>query len=122
VTASPSVVKPTAGPWTDAGQLGMARWIVGTDGTQVACSYYGATPEGQANAALIAEAGTVHHETGLTPRQLAEQRQELLEATRMALVELRTYCEHYEDETSQWVARAESVLSAAITKATGGAS
>ena len=30
--------------------------------------------------ALIAEAGTVHHETGLTPRQLAEQRAELLEA------------------------------------------
>lgn len=33
-----------------------------------------------ANARLIAEAGTVHHETGLTPRQLAEQRAELLEA------------------------------------------
>jgi hypothetical protein len=29
-----------------------------------------------ANADLIAEAGTVLHETGLTPRQLAEQRAE----------------------------------------------
>ena len=34
----------------------------------------------EANARLIAEAGTVLHETGLTPRQLAEQRAELLEA------------------------------------------
>ncbi|AOV02432.1 hypothetical protein BI380_14325 [Delftia tsuruhatensis] len=31
----------------------------------------------RANAALIAEAGTVHHETGLTPRQLVEQRDAL---------------------------------------------
>ena len=29
---------------------------------------------------LIAEAGTVHHETGLTPRQLVEQRDALAEA------------------------------------------
>lgn len=29
--------------------------------------------ENSANADLIAEAGTVYHETGLTPRQLAEQ-------------------------------------------------
>jgi hypothetical protein len=35
---------------------------------------------GITNARLIAEAGTVYHETGLTPRQLAEQRAELLEA------------------------------------------
>ena len=32
------------------------------------------------NANLIAEAGTVAHETGLSPRQLAEQRKELLDA------------------------------------------
>ena len=35
-----------------------------------------------ANARLIAEAGTIATETGLTPRQLAEQRAELLEALR----------------------------------------
>ncbi len=33
---------------------------------------------------LIAEAGTVHHETGLTPCQLAAQRDELLRALRKA--------------------------------------
>lgn len=37
------------------------------------------TAEANANARLIAEAGTVATETGLTPRQLAEQRAELLE-------------------------------------------
>lgn len=36
--------------------------------------------EVEANAALIAEAGTVANETGLTPRQLADQRAELLAA------------------------------------------
>jgi hypothetical protein len=36
--------------------------------------------EREANARLIAEAGTVATETGLTPRQLADQRAELLEA------------------------------------------
>lgn len=40
--------------------------------------------ERDANTRLIAEAGTVLHETGLTPRQLAEQRAELLEALNRA--------------------------------------
>jgi len=37
----------------------------------------------EANAALIIEAGTAYHETGLTPRQLVEQRDDLLAALRM---------------------------------------
>ena len=43
---------------------------------------FSAQSEGQgwADAHLIADAFTVHHETGLTPRELAEQRAELLEA------------------------------------------
>lgn len=36
--------------------------------------------QGWANAHLIAEAFNVHHETGLTPRELAEQRAEMIEA------------------------------------------
>jgi hypothetical protein len=39
-----------------------------------------ADAEFDANAQLIAEAGTVLHETGYTPRELAEQRAELLAA------------------------------------------
>ena len=38
--------------------------------------------EREANARLIAQAGTVYHETQLTPRQLADQRAELLAALR----------------------------------------
>lgn len=40
--------------------------------------------EAQANARLIAEAGTVHHEIGLTPRQLLEQRDSLLKQLQAA--------------------------------------
>lgn len=40
----------------------------------------GDTPTVRANIALICEAGTVANEIGLTPRQLADQRAELLEA------------------------------------------
>lgn len=39
---------------------------------------------GLANANLIAESFNVAHETGLTPRQLADQRAELLEAAQFA--------------------------------------
>lgn len=41
----------------------------------------------EANAALIAEAGTVRNETGLSPRELAEHRKGLLDA----LIELRKW-------------------------------
>lgn len=40
--------------------------------------------EGEANAKLIAEAGTVASECGLTPRQLLEQRNELLKALELS--------------------------------------
>ena len=39
--------------------------------------------QNELNAALIAEAGTVYHDTGLTPRELADQRAELLAALRV---------------------------------------
>jgi hypothetical protein len=45
----------------------------------------GPPDERAANARLIAEAGTVTTETGLTPRQLAEQRAELLAALESVL-------------------------------------
>ena len=46
---------------------------MGADSTWIDCNTKG-------NAALIAEAGTVHHETGLTPRQLVKQRDALAAA------------------------------------------
>lgn len=44
--------------------------------------------EQRANARLIAEAGTVYHETGKTPRELEQQCKQLEEALLLALPEL----------------------------------
>lgn len=44
------------------------------------------TPNGK----LIAEAGTVANETGLTPRELQKQRDELLEACKWAMDQFKT--------------------------------
>jgi len=72
----------------------------------------------EANARLIAEAGTVAHETGLTPRQLAEQRDELVKALQWALAELdkRTSYAH----PGQFLA-CDTRARAALAKAEGGA-
>lgn len=51
----------------------------------------GDVAEAEANARLIAEAGTVAHETGLTPRQLAERCKELETALRLAAAQLAHY-------------------------------
>ncbi len=51
--------------------------------------------EAQANAELIAEAGTVTNECGLSPRQLLEQRNELLETLRMV-----TLCSNFNESKS----------------------
>lgn len=52
-----------------------------------------------ANAQLIAEAGTVAHETGLTPRQLLQQRDELREALDelLLVIDSRWYQEALKD-------------------------
>lgn len=43
-------------------------------------------PEDFDNAKLIAEAGTVANETGYTPRQLADQKADLLDALKCAVI------------------------------------
>lgn len=83
--------KPTPGPWIHGNWLKAVEggideagwcevWMIEADGVKslpfVACKHQ----DMQANAALIAEAGTVHHETGLTPRQMVEQRDALAAA------------------------------------------
>lgn len=74
-------VKPTPGPWKWHCHSDKCAANVNRDGRRIAsvsdCG--GGKSVAEANAALIAEAGTVATETGLTPRQLAEQRAELLE-------------------------------------------
>jgi len=81
--------------------------------TQTGAIAFGRTPEeAQANARLIAEAGTVAHETGLTPRQLAEQRDELLAALKEARDTLNGAPE---------TVGLHAQIDAAIAKAEGGA-
>lgn len=78
----------TAGPWAvfvgNANGRGLVRVeadLTSDDAGEHICSFPRGS-KGEAHAALVAEAGTVAHETGLTPRQLAKQRDELLEALR----------------------------------------
>lgn len=78
-------MKPTPGPWeADGGAVSsgavsciadctFARVMPGWSGTDYATGVHM-----RDNARLIAEAGTVFHETQLSPRQLVEQRDELL--------------------------------------------
>lgn len=59
---------------------------------------------------LIAEAGTVHHETGMTPRQLVEQRDALAAALEGCAQDLR-------DVTSHFHVHPQSVLGKNLAKA-----
>lgn len=81
-------IKPTPGEWlygnwiphSDDQSGWVDVWTKNADGTRsipfVACKHI----DQYANARLIAEAGTVFHNTGLSPVQLVEQRDELLDA------------------------------------------
>lgn len=81
-------IKPTPGPWAVSGlggpwestlRIRAPGWgLVAQIGVNPGMPHWD-LPQ-RANAALIAEAGTVHHETGLTPRQLVEQRDALAAA------------------------------------------
>lgn len=75
--------------------------------------------EADANAKLMAEAGTVHHETGLTPRQLAEQRTELLIALRavVSLLEVTDEASAPGSDSYTAVKLANGVLARATGKA-----
>ena len=117
----------TPGPWVvhqpPNAPFEYGHHVTTSDGLTVCKVSYqlpSATPAGVreseriANAELIAEAGTVLHETGLTPRQLAEQRAALLEACKSLYDELLRdhYGEGYEPDADEpmGVARAAIAL------------
>lgn len=81
-----SEMKPTPGPWLTHREGFSTIYIqasIGGGWVQeiAACGPTNEGSEQQAsNASLIAEAGTVFHETGLSPRQLVEMNAELVEA------------------------------------------
>lgn len=77
----------TKGRW-EAMEDDDGHWIVVTDEIIVSdCSMimFHDRKIDEANAKLIAEAGTVATECGLTPRQLLDQRNDLLEAAKHVL-------------------------------------
>lgn len=65
----------------------------------------GQTSETDANGRLIAEAGTVANETGLTPRQLADQRAELL-----GLLQELIDIEGPQPGTAEWADKARAAI------------
>lgn len=72
--------KPTPGPWIyqKTASLGPQYAVYPeSTGNDVALVYDAENAE--SNAALIAEAGTVYHETGKTPARLAEENREMHE-------------------------------------------
>lgn len=81
----------TAGPWDyfvgNANGRGLVRVeaaLTSEDAGEHICSFPRG-PKGEAHAALVTEAGTVLHETGLTPRQLADAYTALRDGSKVAL-------------------------------------
>lgn len=68
------------------------------------------------NASLIAEAGTVYHECGLSPRQLLAQRDELLQAARDMLSGWKYIRQNHGDLYGVGWDRAQSKVETAIAK------
>lgn len=66
--------KPTQGPWIVCEEPDGSDTIRHDETGDMVCEFpYGLDGVHAADAALIAEAGTSFHETGLTPRQLADR-------------------------------------------------
>lgn len=72
-------LKITKGVW-EVKEFPLNNDLVGISGGRNVCKMLNWDEESEANARLIAEAGNVTNETGLTPRELLNQRNELLEA------------------------------------------
>lgn len=75
-------MKPTPGPWTVAGENAAEPDVMSGEYFVATCLGFADQDQALVNARLIAEAGTVFHNTGLSPVQLVEQRDELMAACR----------------------------------------
>ena len=77
-------MKPTKGPWKVSQNV--SRHVVGPTGGVIASAELSCKQEiSEANARLLAEAGTVFHNTGLSPVQLVEMVKELKAALNLWL-------------------------------------
>jgi hypothetical protein len=124
-----SEMNPTPGPWTVLPEEDDKDYIR-IRGTKLGCRYKIANvhmpkhweshdvlrdredAESRSNARLIAEAGTVFHETGLSPRQLVEMNAELVDA----LKDCANVCAG-ENTTKAGLVRALEKARTALTKA-----
>lgn len=128
-----SNVKPTPGPWYVPSHAPWSVWMDGDRGQIASCRWTEADgklgpncikhyDQSQANARLIAEAGTVYHETGLSPRQLAKQRAELLAALETMKNDHANYVYQMGDgRVRRALEDVYRIAHAAIAKAKGGA-
>ena len=76
------------------------------------------TSRREANARLIAEAGTVANETGKTPRQLADENKELLEALQEIKKGEGAYNMDKYEHANNTIENMKSLATQAINKAT----
>lgn len=79
-----SEMKPTGGKWfvVPYGRTGVGHIVCVLNSMHKVCADEPVGNDSADDASLIAEAGTVHHEIGLTPRQLVERVKELEGALR----------------------------------------
>ena len=77
-----SEAKPTPGPWfvVPYGRTGVGHLACVLNSMHKVCADVPVSTNSEADASLIAEAGTVYGATGLTPSQLVERVKELEEA------------------------------------------
>lgn len=114
-------IKPTRGPWfTDESQPGdLYRYVMHGDGDSFGyvcriSTNGNANPESDAR--LIAEAGTVRHETGLSPRQLVGRVKELEEALREYMSAFGQALEAHGIQFAQQQVIADELARAALSK------
>ena len=93
------------GWWIHNGEKGAAEHAI--------CVMFTGNPNAEEDAHFIREAGTVANETGLMPRELLAQRDELLAAAELALMWMR-------GEALPKVADVRASLTAAVDRVRGG--
>lgn len=84
------MLKITKGPWYQADSN--RQYIMTKDCTSIAYLYDISDDAIDSNGALIAEAGTVANECGLTPRELLEDNEDLLMACINAKAFIASHC------------------------------
>ena len=85
-------MRHTKGKW--GVMQGINRFLISSNINEnnSVCATHGNTKRDKANAKLISEAGTVANETGKTPRKLADENKELLEALKDAIIDVTKRC------------------------------